>query len=333
MIQPYNHLKAIINPRKNVLGIWIEPVEDAYIPAEIKQCAKKAKVAPCRIPGYWYHRKGQPLIGEARAAPNEQVIYYIHGGGFIHQSAHPADQVSPAPTGTLKALHNIKRLLAVEYRLSTGEPVAPTANPFPAALLDVISGYVYLVKVLKFDTKNIVLAGDSCGANLALALTRCIRELQNPSLGMPKALILYSPWVDPGDSHTTENSSVIRNGHIDYGSLYVKDMWATEVYTAPFEKNFHSTNPYVSPASKKLPKELQKGLFKGFPRTLVFAGDREQLIDSMRTFRDKMQADIGKDLTYVETKDAVHDVILYHWYQPERNEIIQKVSEWFSALN
>src|ERR1700754_869944 len=97
MILPHNHLKAIVNPHKSVLGVWIDPVDDRFIPSEIKDFAKKADVKPCRIPGYWYHQKGQSLIGEAQAAPGEQVVYYIHGGGFIHQSAHPADLVSKAP--------------------------------------------------------------------------------------------------------------------------------------------------------------------------------------------------------------------------------------------
>jgi len=333
MIQPYNHLKSIVDPRKDVLGIWIDPVEDKFIPDNVKAFAKQASVKPTRIPGYWYYQKNYPRLADVRAAPGEEVICYIHGGGFIHQSAHPADLISTGAIGTLRALPHVRRLLNIEYRLTTGEPVALAANPFPAALLDVLSGYSYLVNVLKFEPKNIIVGGDSCGANLALALLRSLRELQNPGFGMPKAVILYSPWADPGDSHHTEDSSIANFGHIDYAAGYVKDMWAAEVYTAPFGKGFYSANPYISPASKTLPATLQQGLFEGFPKTIIFGGEREQLIDSIRTLRRKMEADIGKDaVTYMEIKDGIHDVVLFPWFEPERGQMLRKVTEWYSTL-
>jgi len=333
MIPPYNHLKVILNPRKDVLGIWIDPVDDKYIPRDVKAFAEQASVQSTRIPGYWYYQKGQPLLGEQKAAPGEEVVCYIHGGGFIHQSAHPADLVAGSAIGTLRALPHLRRLLSIEYRLTTGEPVAPAANPFPAALLDVLSGYSYLVNVLKFAPKNIIVAGDSCGANLALALLRSIRELQNPDFGMPKAAILYSPWADPGDSHHTENSSVANFGHIDYAASYVQNMWAIQVYTAPFGKGFYAANPYVSPASKVLPSQVQQGIFKGFPKTIIFGGEYEQLIDSIRTLRDKMETDMGKDaVTYMENKDGVHDIAPLLWFEPERGQMLRKVTEWYSTL-
>ena len=73
MIPPYNHLKAILNPKKGVLGIWIDPVDNKLVPREIHEYAKIANVRPLRIPGYWYHQRGQPILGEANAAPGERV--------------------------------------------------------------------------------------------------------------------------------------------------------------------------------------------------------------------------------------------------------------------
>lgn len=330
MIPPYNHLKAILNPKKGVLGIWIDPVDDKLVSREIHEYARISNVQTLRIPGYWYHQRGQPILGEASAVSGECVIYYIHGGGFIHQSAHPADLISGSVAATLKGLKSIRRLLSVEYRLTTGPPVAPLANPFPAALLDVLSGYFYLVNELKFDPTNVIIAGDSCGANLALAL---VRSLQATDASLPKGLILYSPWADPGYSHMTPGSSVFKYKHIDYASDYVLDAWAAETYTTPFGKEFLDSNPYVSPASKLLPNSLQSDLFKGFPKTLILAGDHEQLIDSIRTFKTRLERDIGKDaVTYFEIKDAVHDIIVFHWFQPEWDQAVQHVTDWYSTL-
>jgi len=334
VIQPHNHLKLDTKLRKDALGVWINPVDEKFIPGDVKAMAKQASVESDRIPGYWYHQKGQPLMGGAKAEPGEEVVYFIHGGGFIHQSAHPADMASAGCAGTLKALPHVKRLLSIEYRLSTGEPIAPAANPFPAALLDVLAGYSYLVNELGFEPKDIILSGDSCGANLTLALLRSIREIHNPKFGMPKAAILYSPWGDPGESHRSEDSSAVKYAYIDFVAAYVGNMWAATMYTAPFGEDFLLGNPYVSPASKALPENRRQGLFQGFPKTIIFGGEYEQLIDSIRTLRDRMEDDIGKDaVTYMENKAGVHDILQLPWFEPECSQMIQKITEWYSTLN
>jgi acetyl esterase/lipase len=309
-------------------------VGDEFIPDEIKAFAEQAAVAPIRVPGYWYHQKDKPLLGGAKAAPGEEVIFFVHGGGFIRQSAHPIDTTSTSPTDTLKTLPRIQRLLSIEYRLCAGEPVAPAAHPFPTALLDVLTGYSYLVNALQFEPKNILLCGDSCGANLLVALMRCIRGLNNPAFGMPKAALLYSPWIDIGESHISKDSSFTNFADIDYIVPFSRGMWAAEVYTAPFVKGFYSTNPYISPASKDLPAHIQQGLFKGFPKMFITGGDHEQLIDCIRTFKSRVENDIGKDaVTYMESKDAVHDIVLYPWFEPERAQVLSKVAEWYSTLD
>jgi hypothetical protein len=48
------------------------------------------------------------------------------------------------------------RVLNVEYRLAE-------ENPFPAALLDALSAYVWLVEELQISPDRIVLSGDSGG--------------------------------------------------------------------------------------------------------------------------------------------------------------------------
>lgn len=69
------------------------------------------------------------------------------------------------------------------------------STAFPAQLLDLTAGYVYLLS-RGFAPKNIVLLGDSSGGHLMLALTRYIAELSSvePSLGvgLPGAMLLIS---------------------------------------------------------------------------------------------------------------------------------------------
>jgi len=111
----------------------------------------------------------------------------------------------------------VQRAFALEYRLSSTDPL-PSANPFPAALIDAIAGYNYLVNAVGFDPSNIIVEGDSAGGNLALALTRYLVEHRDrPDIPAPPAsLILNSPWADVSNSHDGPNSSLATNANIDY---------------------------------------------------------------------------------------------------------------------
>ena len=77
------------------------------------------------------------------------------------------------------------QVLHVDY------PLAPEA-PYPAALDAVFNVYMQLLDQ-GVQAKDIILSGDSCGANLALALALKIQKLK---LLQPSGLILLSPFVD-----------------------------------------------------------------------------------------------------------------------------------------
>ena len=80
----------------------------------------------------------------------------------------------------------LSHVLSVDYRK------VQTA-PFPAALLDCLSAWVYLTQYLDIAPSRILIAGDSAGGHLALALARHLRD---GDFALPKALLLFSPWVD-----------------------------------------------------------------------------------------------------------------------------------------
>lgn len=151
---------------------------------------------------------------------------------------------SPVPTSLAQLIHKrlqlagsspVARILDVDYRLSRAEPLAERANPFPAALLDGLAAVHYLVFKLGFHPRDIILSGDSAGGNLALALTRYVRDaplpvsvLESSSFDaaaagvtslLPGGLILESPWCDIASTHIPEragpNCSFVRNSASD----------------------------------------------------------------------------------------------------------------------
>lgn len=111
------------------------------------------------------------------------------------------DLALASPTGFLAKviLENarVDAVFAVRYRLSGygGQ------NPFPAALQDVLTSYLYLVRTLRLDPAGVTVSGDSAGGNLVIGLLRYIEE-HGAALGIPRPgrAFLVAPWVAPAHS-------------------------------------------------------------------------------------------------------------------------------------
>lgn len=164
------------------------------IQGELK--AELAGVESVRIPGYWMEKEGSYIPAGAPPIEGEIVLMHLHGGGYAVLSAHPFSGPSATPSGILKQVKGIKHTFNLEYRLTKPLATAPE-NPFPAALLDAIAGYNYLVNEVGFAPENIIIEGDSSGANLALALVRYLIERQGksdtPLIGPRPTLALDRP--------------------------------------------------------------------------------------------------------------------------------------------
>jgi epsilon-lactone hydrolase len=113
-------------------------------------------------------------------ADAERVVLYFHGGAYILGSLTSHRDL----VARLSAAANVRSLL-IDYRL------APE-HVFPAALDDALTSYRWL---LARGTKpeHIVLAGDSAGGGLILAL---LQQVRDKSIPMPAGAVLLSPWTD-----------------------------------------------------------------------------------------------------------------------------------------
>ena len=122
----------------------------------------------------------------------EGAILYFHGGGFV--------------LGSLETHHRLMRMLAIEARatlIGVDYRLAPE-NPFPAPLDDCVEAARWLrrdAKALDLDPERVVLAGDSAGANLALASLLRLRDAGEP-LPVGAALFYGCYWSRLGtESH------------------------------------------------------------------------------------------------------------------------------------
>lgn len=311
-----------------VQGVWVSPTPQ-YVVGDVKKWAENASVECTRIPGYWFDKIGTKCtIGES-PRPGEKVLYALHGGGYTSLSAHPTDITSNIPLGVLKHATTVLRSFTLEYRLST-----ETANPFPAALLDAIAGYSYLVHDVGFSPSDIIIEGDSAGGNLALALTRYLVENQNTELPSgdklpppPGRLVLCSPWCDIGDSDVIDGSSIFSNVKADFIDLSIPVSQIKLNFLGPLGFDAANSNRYISPASQS--SSMENVSFEGFPPTFIISGGAEVLVDQIRTLRKRLVEDLGDgNVEYVEAPDAIHDFLVLRWHEPERTATLGQMARW-----
>ncbi|PWZ00967.1 alpha/beta-hydrolase [Testicularia cyperi] len=306
---------------------WVDPVADDDIKGELKRAMKIQKIHAARTCGFWYGesvgRKSIEGVGKP-AERGEKVLYHLHGGAYWIGTAHESDVTAAVNTECLRYMDEIYRSrddtlgcsslrmaslpplasgkllrsFSLDYRLCV--PGRPRSGSYPAALLDALSGYLYLVRTLGFEPDNIIIAGDSAGGNLALALCRYLRDTQVEA--MPGSMMLLSPWADISRSHAGPTSApnlestVYKNMKSDIisprlafrntaVSAFLGDLPARETYR----------NVYMSPVSLQLPVEAGGQApdwgFHGFPkRVYISTGSAEISYDQHLTLAHRMAA-------------------------------------------
>jgi acetyl esterase/lipase len=320
-----------IVPGRGVKGCWVDPVPNLIF-GEILDFARVAGVTAVRIPGYWMEKSALDIPIGAHPSPGEKVIYCLHGGGYALCSAHPDDPSAEIARGLLQYCPSVLRTFSIEYRLSVGQPYTPQ-NPFPAALVDALAGYNYLVNVVGFMPTDIIIEGDSAGGNLALALTRYLVENQHADVKLPappSALILLSPWTDLSYSHYTPGSSCLTFGPSDHlldlrtgVCKYFHHAFLGVHGVAAAERS-----RYISPAC--LRPCMEEVSFTGFPRTFISAGGCERMLDQIKTLWRMMALSMEGEgqIVYDESPDSVHDFITMPFHEPQRGDTLRKIATW-----
>jgi acetyl esterase/lipase len=183
-----------------------------------------------------------------RGGDSASAVLYLHGGAFCLGS--PATHRSLT---THLALSANMPVWVPDYRLAPEQP-------YPAALDDALSCYRAML-AQGHAAHDIVIAGDSAGGALALALALRLKSMGAP---MPAALVLLSPVTDPTLSGATMHTHAARDPMLRQGWLEQALKW----YQCPPTDTTH----------QPLAQSLQ-----GLPPMLIQVGDQEILLaDSLR---------------------------------------------------
>ncbi|KAI0700123.1 Alpha/Beta hydrolase protein [Cerioporus squamosus] len=272
--------------------VWVEPVPDELFTGEVRRVAEITGARPAKIAG------GPPGTGP-KATPGEKTLLHLHGGAFHIGTANPSDITANFTRGLLEHSQTLQRTFAVDYRLTASAP-NPPANPFPAALLDALAAYRYLVQDAGFAPENIIVAGDSAGGNLAVTLALHLIENPVSALPPPGRILTASAWLDLSTSRCGPDSSTVLNAPTDIfaarpGKIFGE--YAVTSLRGPLDFEFVQTNRYLSPVS--LECKPAEGL------------RAERLFDDSKVFAEKLKADGVK---------------------PERTEVLKRVSKWIDNL-
>ena len=201
----------------------------------------------------------------------DSVVLYLHGGAFMYGSERSHGELCARVALAARA-----RLAFASYRL------APE-HRFPAALDDAVAVYRSLLEG-GVPASQVVVAGDSAGGNLALAL---LVALRNRKQQLPAGAVLISPCVDL----TATGGSLERHEPYDWASPWMFERWATE-----YVGDADAADPLASPALADL---------HGLPPLLIPIGTKEMLYDQVLALADKARA-AGVEVTLDPEPDRVH---------------------------
>ncbi|KAI8903797.1 Alpha/Beta hydrolase protein [Gorgonomyces haynaldii] len=189
---------------------------------------------------------------------NSRTVLYFHGGAYIMSNP----KLHRNMTCQLSLLSQC-RVVVPEYRK------APD-NPYPSALLDAVSTYLYLID--QQDPESIILCGDSAGGGLALSLALYLRDHDLP---LPAGIAVMSPWLDL--THSLPSFALHSYDWLPPKSQdpqWIIPGRRSQYYTLSDAMNTH---PYVSPLFATENK-------KPLPPTLIQVGDQERLRDESIVF-------------------------------------------------
>jgi len=227
-----------------------------------------------------------------------RAILFIHGGSFVAGSTY-----SHRTLAANMAIASKARALSIDYRL------APE-HPFPAAVEDTAAAYEWLL-AQDLAPSQIMVAGDSAGGNLSLALLLYLRDRQRP---LPAGAVCLCPAPDlsfSGESMATNLKKDI-----------MLNLSEERTYIEAYLKGADPRAPLASPVYADL---------RGLPPLFLQVGAHELLLSDVERFAEKATA-AGVEVTLEVWPEMQHDWQMAAAILPEGRQAIAHAGEFVERV-
>lgn len=228
-----------------------------------------------------------------------RVILYLHGGAFVMRMPVVHSNMVSQFCHALDASAFIPWYrLAPEHR-------------FPAAPEDCVTAYKYLLES-GYSPSDIIVMGDSAGANLCLALMHLLRD---QGIALPQAVVALSPITDFAQISASWRQRT-----------WADPMYRVQAFVNPVEHYLRDlddlTSPYASP---------YYGDLTGFPPTLLIVGGIEALMDdSVGYVRKAIEQNVNAK---VQIWEGMAHVFTLMDFLPETALAIAEIRKWLTQLD
>jgi monoterpene epsilon-lactone hydrolase len=223
----------------------------------------------------------------------DRVILYFHGGAYFSGSSR-----THGPMVSQLAVEAGCEAILQDYRLVL-------EAPFPAAFDDAVAAWVDLRRQ-GYEANQIILAGDSAGGGLALALLAHLLA----SGERPAGLLALSPWTDLTHSGETIRTNARRDAML------------------PARRSAAAAASYLAGAGPTDPRASPHfATFAHPPPVMVQVGDQEILLDDARRMAAKLR-EAGGDVRLDVWQGAQHVWQLAFGFVPEAREALQQAGSW-----
>lgn len=230
------------------------------------------------------------------------LLMYFHGGGFI--------------AGTIESHDPIVREIAVAsgYKvISVGYRLAPE-HPFPAAVMDCYNATKWVAEnysEINGDGKNLAVAGDSAGGNLAAAVSLLARERKEftitkqalfyPSLDLDVSEFRYPSLIENAEGNGLESKELA-----DYYVHYIKG-------------DASPNDPLASPVKAKD--------FSNLPEALVITCEMDPLRDEGEYYAKKLK-EAGVPVELKRYEGANHGFLGQWTHLEEFSDVYERIGQF-----
>lgn len=211
------------------------------------------------------------------------VILYTHGAGWVFGNNHTHDRLI--------------RELVVGARAAvvfTNYSLSPEAK-YPTALEEVYAVLQWIAQKGSghgLDAEQIVVAGDSVGGNLTIAVTLMAKERGGPAI---QRQLLFYPVTDA--AFKTESYHQFAEG---YFLSRAGMMWFWDQYTTDPDERKEITASPLRASTEQL---------KGLPPALVITAEADVLRDEGEAYANKLR-ESGVPVTGVRFQGTIHDFVM-----------------------